>query len=64
VLATTKIRRHDTQLPYDYLAFAPDGTAESSAGWTVTRLTVTSAGTTTVGHASGIWNNRTSLTYI
>ena len=64
VLATTKIRRHDTQLPYDYLAFAPEGTAESSTGWTVTRLTVTSAGTTTVEHASGAWSNRTSLTYI
>jgi len=51
-------------LPYDYLAFAPDGTAESSAGWTITRLTITSAGTTTVGHASGAWSNRTSLTYI
>jgi hypothetical protein len=63
-LATTKIRRHDTQLPYDYLGWAIDGTAESSAGWTITRLTLTSAGTTTVEHASGAWSSRTSLTYI
>jgi hypothetical protein len=63
-LATTKIRRHDTQLPYDYLGWAIDGTAEGSSGWTITRLTITSAGTTTVEHASGAWSNRTSLTYI
>ena len=63
-LATTKIRRHDTQLPYDYLGWAIDGTAESSTGWTITRLTITSAGTTTKGTATGAWSNRTSLTYI
>lgn len=63
-LATTKIRRHDTQLPYDYLGWAIDGTPESSTGWTITRLTITSAGTTTKGTASGAWSNRTSLTYI
>lgn len=62
-LATTKIRRHDTQLPYDYLGWAIDGTAESSTGWTITRLTITSAGTTTVEHAFGQWSMRTSLIY-
>jgi nitrogen fixation protein len=63
-IVTTYIRRHETTSSYDYLGYALSGTAESSTGWTITRLTITSAGTTTVEHATGAWSNRTSLTYI
>jgi len=64
VLATTKIRRHATNGTYDYLGFAPTGTAESTATWTLTRLTLSNTGTSAVMHATDSWNNRVTATYI
>ena len=46
-----------------YCGKAPSGTSDSAAGWTVTRITVASDGTTTVAHATGAWADRLTLTY-
>ena len=47
-----------------YVGKAPDGTSESATGWTVRRTTFTSLGVKlTEAIATGIWANRTSLTY-
>jgi hypothetical protein len=64
VLSTAKDREHDFASPYDYLGYAVAGTPTSSTGWTITRLTISSDGSSVVEHASGIWDNRASLTYI
>ena len=55
--------RHAYAAPYSYTGTAVDGTSESASGWTVTRLEISSAGTTTKTTASGVWNDRASLTY-
>jgi len=55
--------RHAYAAPYSYTGTAVDGTSESASGWTVTRLEISSAGTTTKTTASGAWSNRASLTY-
>jgi hypothetical protein len=57
-------RRHAFATPHSYTATAPAGTADSASGWTVTRITVAAAGTTTTGTASGAWTDRASLTYV
>ncbi len=51
----------DTTSSYSYIGTAPDGTPESSTGWTITRISMTSPPVTT--HATGIWTDRASLTY-
>lgn len=63
-IVTTYIRRHATNGTYDYLGFAPTGTAESTATWTLTRLTLSNTGTSAVMHATDSWNNRLTATYI
>ena len=63
-IVTTYIRRHETSATYDYLGFAPTGTAESTATWTLTRLTLSNTGTSAVMHATDSWNNRVTATYV
>jgi hypothetical protein len=63
-IITTYIRRHETSATYDYLGYAPTGTAESTATWTLTRLTLSNTGTSAVMHATDSWNNRVTATYI
>jgi len=63
-IVTTYIRRHETTSSYDYLGYALSGTAESTATWTLTRLTLSSSGISAVMHASDSWNNRLTATYI
>ena len=63
-IVTTYIRRHETTATYDYLGYAPTGTAESATTWTLTRLTLSNTGTSAVMHATDSWNNRLTATYI
>lgn len=63
-IVTTYIRRHETTATYDYLGFAPTGTAESATLWTLTRLTLSNTGVSAVMHATDSWNNRVTATYI
>jgi len=63
-IVTTYIRRHETTATYDYLGYALSGTAESTATWTLTRLTLSSSGISAVMHATDSWNNRVTATYI
>jgi hypothetical protein len=63
-IVTTYIRRHETTATYDYLGFAPTGTAESATSWTLTRLTLSNTGVSAVMHATDSWNNRLTATYI
>jgi hypothetical protein len=63
-IITTYIRRHETSATYDYLGYAPTGTAESTTTWTLTRLTLSNTGTSAVMHATDSWNNRVTATYI
>ena len=55
--------RHVYSDPYSYTGTAVDGTSESASGWIITRLQISSSGTTTKTNASGAWSNRTSLSY-
>jgi len=55
--------RHAYAAPYSYTGTAVDGTSESASGWNITRLEISSSGTTTKTTASGVWNDRASLTY-
>jgi len=65
VMAETQLDRlHAFASPYDYNGHASQGSSESAAVWTITRLTIASNGTTTKGVATGAWTNRASLTYI
>jgi len=64
VMAETQLDRlHAFSSPYDYNGHAAQGSSESAAVWTITRLTIASDGTTTKGVATGAWTNRASLTY-
>lgn len=60
----TREKRHEWTGTYDYMAWADYGTSESSSTWTITRMTISSAGAVTKGVATGSWTNRASLTYI
>lgn len=65
VMAETQLDRlHAFASPYDYNGHASQGSSESAAVWTITRLTIASDGTTTKGVATGAWTNRASLNYI
>ena len=55
--------RHAFVSPYSYTGTAADGTAEAFTGWTITRLQISSAGTTTKTTATGAWSNRANLTF-
>jgi len=49
----------------NYCGYAPVGSAESSAVWTITRLTISGSGAITVGTATNVaWTNRESVIYI
>jgi hypothetical protein len=58
-------RRHDWSAPYDYIGTAPLGTADNTAAWRITRLTVSTAGAVTAtGTATGVtWTGRSGHTY-
>ena len=56
-------KRHEWTGIYDYMAWAPYGSNESSNVWTITRLIISSAGEVTKGKATGAWSDRASLTY-
>ena len=60
---TVNQKRHDYSAPYDYNAYAPQGTLDTDTTWNVTRLTINANGTFTKGVAIGAWSNRTNLTY-
>jgi hypothetical protein len=53
--------RHSNDGTYDYTGTAPNGTAEGSSGWTVTRITLTSPPVVMTG--SGTWTGRAGLSY-
>lgn len=53
--------RHDNTGTYDYTGSAASGTPEGSSGWSVTRVTLSSP--VVVEHATGIWDDRASLSY-
>ena len=55
--------RHVYANPYSYTGTAVDGTSESASSWTITRLEISNAGTTTKTNATGAWSNKTNLTY-
>jgi hypothetical protein len=49
----------------NYCGYAPVGSAEASAVWTITRLTISGSGAITVGTATNVaWTNRESVIYI
>lgn len=55
--------RHDFNV-YDYLGKAASGSSESANVWTITRLTIASNGTATVGTATNVsWTGRYSHIY-
>ena len=57
-------KRHEYSAPYDYNAFAPQGTLDTDPVWVITRLTINADGTFIKGTALGAWSNRVNLTYI
>lgn len=49
----------------NYCGTAPNGSAESSAVWTIKRLTIAASGSITIATATNVaWTNRQSATYI
>lgn len=49
----------------NYCGTAPNGSAESSTVWTITRLTIAASGSITTATATNVaWTNRQSATYI
>jgi hypothetical protein len=55
--------RHDFNV-YDYLGKAASGSSEGASVWTITRLTIASDGTATVGTATNVdWTNRYTHIY-
>lgn len=50
--------------PYNYIGTAPKNTNQSSASWSISRLTVASDGSIIKAIATGAWNNKDSLTYV
>ena len=55
--------RHDFNV-FDYLGKAVSGSSESANVWTITRLTIASDGTATVGTATNVsWTGRYSHIY-
>lgn len=56
-------RKHEWTGVYDYIAWAKLDTSESASEWTITRLSISSAGNVTSGKAIGAWTDRASLTY-
>lgn len=57
-------RRHAFASGTDYCGTAPAGSAENSAVWTISRLTIASAGTVTAATATNVkWTDRLTATY-
>jgi hypothetical protein len=55
--------KHDFNV-YDYLGKAASGSSEGASVWTITRLTIASDGTATVGTATNVdWTNRYTHIY-
>lgn len=64
-IASRDERRHDVDGGFAYAGVAPAGSAEGDAVWTITRLTISGAGTVTATEtASGVeWDDRLTETY-
>lgn len=65
ISAASKERRHDLVNPYDYCGYAPSGSLETDAVWTITRLTMVADGTVS---ATDIlynvkWSDRLTLVF-
>lgn len=57
------IYRHDFNV-FDYIGKAPNGSLETDNVWTITRLTIASSGSVTVGTANDVnWTGRYTHTY-
>lgn len=57
------IYRHDFNV-YDYIGKAPSGSLEADNVWDITRLTIASSGSVTVGTATNVnWTGRYTHTY-
>ena len=60
-----RIRRHANASGVDYCGSAPVGSAEGASVWTITRITVASAGSVTTATASGVkWSDHLTTTYL
>lgn len=56
--------KSDVTDTYAYMGVAPSGTATSSSGWAVTRVTLPTITTNTViKTGTGVWDSRASITY-
>jgi hypothetical protein len=53
----------DWVAPYNYIGIAPVNTSTSSSIWIISRIEVFSDGTVDVKHATGSWDDRTTLIY-
>jgi hypothetical protein len=63
--ATQRVSRSSWVSPHHYYGYAPSGTAENQVGWTIRRITTTSAGGVSSSlSASGAWSNRANLNYL
>jgi hypothetical protein len=62
------IRRHafvDGTPAYDYCGSAPLGTLETTAKWTITKITIAADGSTTTAVATNVaWTDRLTATYV
>lgn len=57
------IYRHDFNV-FDYIGKAPSGSLEADNVWDITRLTIASSGSVTVGTATNVnWTGRYTHTY-
>jgi hypothetical protein len=61
--STSYIVQSDFSSPYSYIGRAVLGTEITDAGWSITRIEISSDGSTTKLNATGVWSNRSSLTY-
>lgn len=55
--------RNSFTYPFNYIGRAPLNTAESASGWSIARIEVLPDGSTSTVYATGIWNDRATLTY-
>jgi hypothetical protein len=53
----------DWVAPYNYIGVAPVNTPTSASVWVISRIEVFTDGTIDVKHATGSWNDRTTLIY-
>jgi len=63
--AAQRVSKSAWASPYHYYGYADSGTAENQVGWTIRRITTTSAGAVSSSlSASGAWSNRANLNYL